>query len=175
MTSWIPRIALVVSLLLLTGCALLKPFPASLSTAERLKMFPIDDLALNDRSEIFWNNYQIPFIHTEDDRDVPYLLGMVHAHLRLGQMELLRRASQGRLAELFGPWAADIDHSLRILNFGKAVPDMLAVGAPGGAIRRASSGTGEKVGPAGVVAIAPGPDDQVRVAEQVAQGPVAPL
>src|SRR5262249_4747327 len=44
---------------------------------------------------------------------------MVHAHLRLAQMTILRRIAEGRLAESAGPIAADIDHSLRILNFGR--------------------------------------------------------
>ncbi|HET6224361.1 MAG TPA: penicillin acylase family protein, partial [Dongiaceae bacterium] len=34
--------------------------------------------------------------------------------------------SQGRLAEMGGPLAVDIDHSLRILDFGKAAPAILA-------------------------------------------------
>ncbi len=125
MISWIPKLATQMTFLLLAGCALVKPFPSPITTAERLAMFPTDGLVLNGPAEIFWNDHQIPFIHASEDQDIPYLLGMVHAHLRLGQMELLRRVSQGRLSEMFGPWAADIDHSLRILNFGKAVPAML--------------------------------------------------
>jgi hypothetical protein len=29
--------------------------------------------------------------------------GLVHAHLRLGQMEMVRHLAQGRLAEMIGP------------------------------------------------------------------------
>ena len=33
-------------------------------------------------------------------------------------MELLRRVSQGRLAEVFGPLALPLDHTARVLDFG---------------------------------------------------------
>ena len=90
MTRWIPKLIAKLALLALAGCALAKPFPSPISTADRLQMFPQDGLSLKDNAEIFWNEHQIPFIHAADDRDIPFLLGMVHAHLRLGQMELLR-------------------------------------------------------------------------------------
>ncbi|MBT8328658.1 MAG: penicillin acylase family protein [Desulfofustis sp.] len=105
---------------LLSGCALLKPFPPDRKTTERLDMFPREGAPLRAEATIYWNKHQIPYIHVNDDEDLPLALGMVHAHLRLGQMELLRHVSQGRLAELFGPLLVDVDHSLRILDFGKS-------------------------------------------------------
>ena len=119
----------IVSLIIFTslmGCGFLKPMPERQTYQSRLKAFPINQLPLHGKAEIFWNKYQIPFIHASDDRDVPMLLGMVHAHLRLGQMEFLRRASQGRLSEMLGPFTVDIDHSIRIINFTKAVPEIKA-------------------------------------------------
>ena len=110
---------------LLNSCALFKPLPPSTETAERLAMFPEKGAPLNDEAVIYWNEYQIPYIHALHDDDLPLLLGMVHAHLRLGQMELLRHVSQGRLAELFGPLLVDVDYSLRIVDFGKSVPTIL--------------------------------------------------
>ena len=88
-------------------------------------MFPEKGVPLNSEAAIYWNEYQIPYIHAQHDDDLPLLLGMVHAHLRLGQMELLRHVSQGRLAELFGPLLVDVDYSLRIVDFGKSVPAIL--------------------------------------------------
>ena len=105
-----------------SGCAIFKSMPNPQSTSERLRAFPTVDLPLEGPAEIFWNSYQIPFIHTATDEDVPFLVGMVHAHLRLGQMELLRRAAQGRLAEIFGPFVADVDHLLRIIDLDRAGP-----------------------------------------------------
>jgi penicillin amidase len=39
-------------------------------------------------------------------------------------LALLKRISQGRLAEIAGPIATDIDHALRILDFGRSVPEI---------------------------------------------------
>lgn len=111
---------------LLSGCALLQPFPPDRKTTDRLAMFPTQGVPLRDEATIFWNEHQIPYIHVNDDEDLPLALGMVHAHLRLGQMELLRHVSQGRLAELFGPMLVDVDHSLRIVDFGKSAEDIWA-------------------------------------------------
>jgi penicillin amidase len=57
-------------------------------------------------------------------------LGLVHAHLRLGQMEIYRRIARARVAYMAGPLATDIDHGLRILDFGRAVPAIEAALPP---------------------------------------------
>ena len=109
---------------LLAGCSLLTPLPAPSTTAERLAAFPTRGLPLERGVAIYWNDYQVPFIEAETDRDAAVALGLVHAHLRLGQMEMMRRISQGRLAEMAGPLAADIDQGLHILDFSRAVADI---------------------------------------------------
>ena len=116
------KAAIVVSALALmvTGCGLLSPFPAATTLEERLAAFPRETVPLEHPVTIHWDEHQIPFIEAETDADLALTLGMIHAHLRLGQMETIRRASQGRLAEMAGPIAADIDHALRIVNFGRA-------------------------------------------------------
>ena len=111
---------------LTSGCAFLKPFPEMQNLHSRLSVFPTKDLPLKGPAEIYWNAYQIPFVHATHDGDIPFLLGMVHAHLRLGQIELLRHLSQGRLSELFGPFVTNVDHALRILNLSKGVSQMAA-------------------------------------------------
>lgn len=72
--------------------------------------------------EIRWNDHLVPFIRADSDRDLGVALGLVHAHLRLAQIELLRRISQGRLAEMLGPVAIPFDHALRLLDPARAVP-----------------------------------------------------
>jgi len=88
----------------------------------RLAQFPVTGLPLAEPVEIRWDRHQIPFIEANADRDLAVALGLVHAHLRLGQMELLRRVAYGRVSEMVGPLAFDLDHTLRILDFGRAVP-----------------------------------------------------
>ena len=39
-------------------------------------------------------------------------------------MAMLRMIAHGRLAEVAGPVAVDIDHGLRILNFSRGVADL---------------------------------------------------
>jgi penicillin G amidase len=100
------------------------PRPPPLSTVsleERLASFPSNGAPLEKSAEIRWNRHLVPFIEAETDRDLAVTLGLVHAHLRLGQMEVLRRLAFGRLSEMIGPMALDIDHTLRILDLGRAV------------------------------------------------------
>ena len=111
---------------LIAGCALLTPLPRPASLQERLAAVPRAGLALEGKVTVYWDDHQIPFIEAASDRDAAFALGLVHAHLRLGQMEILRRISQGRLAEMAGPAAVDIDHGLRLLDLGRAVPEIAA-------------------------------------------------
>ena len=104
--------------------------PRRSTLAERLTAIPAEDLPTESEVTIHWDDHQIPFIEASSDTDLACALGVVHAHLRLGQMEMLRRLSQGRLAEMAGPIATDIDHSLRILNFARAVPEIEAAMPP---------------------------------------------
>ncbi len=124
--------AVVLSMLLLLigvaaslpGCALLQPLPEKIGLEDRLTSFPKGNLPLEELVRIHWNDYLIPFIEARTDSDLAFTLGMVQAHLRLFQMEVYRRASQGRLAQVLGPYLTDVDHSLRILNLGEAAQDI---------------------------------------------------
>jgi penicillin amidase len=105
------------AMLFVGGCALLAPLPPATTLEDRLAVFPKRDLKLKGKVTVRWDNHQIPFIEAEHDTDAAFVLGLVHAHLRLGQMEILRRISKGRIAEMGGPLAVDIDHGLRTLDF----------------------------------------------------------
>ena len=110
----------------LNGYVFLKPMPEQQGIENRLKAFPAAGVQLHAAAQIYWNEHQIPFIHACDDRDLPFLIGMVHAHLRLAQMKVFRHASQGRLSEFLGPFTVNIDHLIRTIDFGKAVPQIKA-------------------------------------------------
>ncbi|MFZ1414264.1 MAG: penicillin acylase family protein [Defluviicoccus sp.] len=105
----------------LAGCTFLKPLPPETTIEQRLAAIPKAGLPLERPVVIHWNEHQIPFIEAEDDGDAAFALGLVHAHLRLGQMAAYRRIARGRIAEMAGPLAADIDHGLRILDFGRSI------------------------------------------------------
>src|SRR5690349_15660724 len=93
-----------------------------LGLAERLGMLPTRGLPLRAPVTIRWNDRHVPTIEAQHDTDLAVALGVVHAHLRLAQIEFMRRAAWGRLAEVLGPAALGLDHTLRILNLPKAVP-----------------------------------------------------
>ena len=98
------------------------PLPRPAALTERLAALPAAGLPTRSPVTIYWDEHQIPFIEAADDADLACALGLVHAHLRLGQIEMLRRIAQGRIAEMVGPRAVDIDHSLRVLDLCRAVP-----------------------------------------------------
>ncbi len=114
------------ALLALAGCALLKPLPQPSTTEERLSAFPTSDLPLEKPVTIRWNAYQIPFVEAERDEDAAFALGMVHAHLRLGQMAVLRRIVQGRLSESAGPFTTDLDTAIRAFDFYRPANEIYA-------------------------------------------------
>lgn len=110
---------------ILSGCTILMVNPKDTSRQDRLATFPRGEgFALKDELEIFWNDQSIPYVHAKNWEDAAFGLGMVHAHLRWGQMLLYRRIAQARLAEMLGPLAVDLDYTFRILNVGKAVDEM---------------------------------------------------
>ncbi|HLI10847.1 MAG TPA: penicillin acylase family protein [Alphaproteobacteria bacterium] len=107
--------------------ALTAPRYRACTLKERLAMIPTAGLPVTERVSIYWDAHQVPFIEAARDEDLAVALGVVHAHLRLGQIELLRRVSRGRLAEMIGPLALGADHALRILDYGRAATASLAM------------------------------------------------
>lgn len=107
----------------LGGCASVAP---TLETSDRLAAFPVANLPLEQPVTIRWNEYYVPHVRAETDRDLAVALGLVHMHLREGQLALARRAAEGRLSESAGPLATDIDHALRILDIGRAAEEVVA-------------------------------------------------
>ena len=97
-----------------------------LTVQQRLSEVPLTDAPLRAPITIRWDEHMIPFIEAESEADLAVGLGIVHAHLRLAQMEFMRVASQGRLSEWLGPLARGADHTLRVLNLGACTDDNLA-------------------------------------------------
>jgi penicillin amidase len=97
------------------------------SLRQRLTTIPVDGAPLSRAVVIHWDSHQVPFIEAETDSDLAVALGIVHAHLRLGQMELMRRLSQGRLSEIIGPLGLELDAFARTFDVGRATPDILGL------------------------------------------------
>lgn len=63
------------------------------------------EMALNSiqkETTVYFDDYGIPHIYAQSQKDAMITLGYVHAQDRLWQMELMRRIAPGRLSELFG-------------------------------------------------------------------------
>ena len=117
-------LAIGMAALVVAGCALLSPLPDEKDVTERLKAFPTRGLPLEGTVAIHWSERQIPFIEAESDGDAAFALGLVHAHLRLGQIATMRMIARGRVSEMIGPLGIDIDHGLRTLDYGRAAAEI---------------------------------------------------
>ena len=105
---------------------LLGPRPRRIDRAARLAALPTRGLPLRAPVTIHWNDHQVPFIEAAHDEDLAVALGLVHAHLRLAQMEIMRLVAFGRVSEVAGPLAVELDRALRLFDFGRAVPHIIA-------------------------------------------------
>jgi penicillin amidase len=82
--------------------------------------------------EVLWTARAVPHVYAGTARDAAFTQGLLHARDRLWQMELVRRAVQGRLAEVMGEPALDTDRFMRRLglwNAAVASVDSLDAGA----------------------------------------------
>lgn len=115
------------ALLTLCGCASVLSFPSYRNDRERLQV--LDNLPawpLEKPVRVHWHKHMIPFVEADTDADAAFTIGVVHAHLRLGQMETFRLISAGRISEFAGPFFVHkIDHALRIINLQRSAEKML--------------------------------------------------
>ncbi|WP_404356300.1 penicillin acylase family protein [Methylotuvimicrobium sp. KM1] len=65
------------------------------------------------------DEFGIPTVHAENRLDAIRALGYLSARDRLFQMDLMRRKTAGRLAEIFGEIAVDSDTRARTLGFNR--------------------------------------------------------
>ncbi|MBE8727157.1 penicillin acylase family protein [Flavobacterium hungaricum] len=64
---------------------------------------------LEKEATVYFDEFGVPHIYADSEKDAMRVLGYVHAQERLWQMELLRRIAPGRLSELFGSVALQND------------------------------------------------------------------
>ncbi len=76
-------------------------------------------VGVKDTVQIIFDNYGVPHIYAKNLDDLVFAQGYVHARDRLFGMELVRRASEGRLSEIFGKSMLNTDIFLRTIGFDK--------------------------------------------------------
>lgn len=74
---------------------------------------------IKDSTQVIYDDYGVPHIYATNSKDAYFVLGFTHAQERLFQMEIIRRLSQGKLAEILGPSLIGTDKKMRTLGFGK--------------------------------------------------------
>jgi penicillin amidase len=72
---------------------------------------------LKDKVEVLRDKWGVPHIYARNQDDLFFAQGFVQAQDRLWQMELWRRTTEGRLAEIVGPAAVDRDRIARLVRY----------------------------------------------------------
>jgi len=75
---------------------------------------------LHEPVEVITDRYGVPHIYAQNEDDLYFAQGYMHAQERLWQMELNRRIGSGRLSELFGTIALETDRFSRRLGLHRA-------------------------------------------------------
>jgi penicillin amidase len=70
--------------------------------------------------EVIFDQYGVPHVYAGGAEDAWAAAGMLHARERLWQMELYRRAANGRLSEILGERALPVDKRLLTLELRRA-------------------------------------------------------
>jgi len=124
---WLIRISTAV--VVLAGAAvILVYYLASRSLPDYDKT--LDVAGVSQPVRIVRDTANVPHIFGENDKDVFFGLGYVHAQDRLWQMLVLRRTVQGRLSELFGARTVYIDTLLRHLDLYGAATSSVSAQTP---------------------------------------------
>ncbi len=69
--------------------------------------------------EVVFDEYGVPHITAQNEEDLFFTLGYMHAQDRMWQMDLIRRVAEGRLAEIMGKDVLEYDKLFRTIGIGK--------------------------------------------------------
>ena len=75
---------------------------------------------LHEPVEVITDRYGVPHMYAHNEDDLFFVQGYIHAQERLWQMELNRRIASGRLSEIFGDIAIEVDRFSRRLGMHRA-------------------------------------------------------
>ena len=118
--------AAAASFLSLAGCQLGGGDPDTVLPASGT--FPVKGLAQN--VSIRRNNMGMPLIESSTYHDALFTLGYVHAGDRISQMLSMRLLAQGRLSEMAGPDALEVDRLMRSVNLKQNASDLYNAASP---------------------------------------------
>lgn len=81
---------------------------------------------LSSEVEVYYTEYGVPHIYSDNAVDAYRAFGYVHAQDRLWQMDLLRHVGSGRLSELFGADLIESDRYLRTMGISSYAKESAA-------------------------------------------------
>lgn len=85
----------------------------------------IETNSINGNVIIYRDSMAIPYIVAKNEDDAAFALGYVHAQERLFTMDLIRRAGEGRLSEIFGSSTLPFDEMFRTIGIKRTVDNIL--------------------------------------------------
>ena len=74
---------------------------------------------LNSQVRIYFDDYAVPHIFAQNEKDMYFSMGYMHAQDRLWQMDITRRVAEGRLAEILGGGVLEFDKLFRTIGIDK--------------------------------------------------------
>lgn len=77
-------------------------------------------VAVEDEVDVVRDDYGTPHIFASHPEDLFFAQGYVHAQDRIWQMDMLRRAVTGRLSEILGPEALEVDRFALTVGYRRA-------------------------------------------------------
>jgi len=75
--------------------------------------------SLKSEVKIYFDSLAVPYIIAENDEDVAFTLGYLHASERMFSMDIMRRAGEGRLSEIFGVETVPFDRMFRTVGLSR--------------------------------------------------------
>ncbi len=85
----------------------------------------IESEKIKDNILIYTDSVGIQYITANNDNDVAFALGYLHARDRLFSMDLYRRAGEGRLSEIFGKRTIKFDELFRTIGIYRTIKSNL--------------------------------------------------
>ena len=86
--------------------------------------------SLKSEVKIYFDSLAVPCVFAEDDEDVAFTLGYLHASERMFSMDMIRRAGEGRLSEIFGQETLPFDKMFRTVGLSRTAKMIMANMSP---------------------------------------------
>lgn len=80
---------------------------------------------LKGKADVYFDERLVPHVFAENDEDLYFIQGYLHAKFRLFQMDLQTRAAEGRASEIAGSRAIEYDKEQRRLGMAYAAENAL--------------------------------------------------